>query len=286
MSMIGAGIDHIGIVGRDLAGLESRFHSLGFLVAPRCELVALEENGVAKPMNQHNSHLVFGSTYVELTAVSGDLRGHHLEQSLSRHFGFHIFALLAGDADLEHERMGGLGVAAGAVAVAGRTINYPSGSGMARFRWFRVPDKDAPEAFFCFVEHLTADLVFDSLLNDHPNGAYELHTMTICVEDPQSSATRLSRICGAQIVKTDHGFELTMRQGTIRIVGPGRGQSEYGNSPMPALPFALGFSVLVGELAHTRTLLEAAHLSFRESDGSLSVEPDEAGQPVVSFVGP
>lgn len=284
MSVIGAGIDHIGIVGRDLSELESRYRALGFCLAPRCELVALAADQSAIPMNQHNSHLVFGSTYVELTAVAGDLKGHHLEHALGRYFGFHIFALLADNADEEHQRLDKLGLSIDPVATAGRSIEYPSGRGMGRFRWFRVPDEDAPEAFFCFVEHLTAELVFDPLLNDHPNGAYELHGMTICTEVPQSSAQRLARICGARAVETDHGFELKLRQGTIRIVGPERGQKEYGSTPIPALPFAVGFSVLVKDLSQTRAYLESAGLAYRDGEKSLIVEPDEIGQPTIGFV--
>ncbi len=283
MSQNYAGIDHIGIVASDLSVLESRYRSMGFLVAPRCELVAISNDGSLKPLNQHNSHLVFNRTYVELTAVTGDLKGHHLEQALSRYFGFHIVALLADNAALEHERLSAFGPWADGIGVAGRSIDYPSGSGMGRFKWFRIPDQHAPEAFFCYVEHLTPDLVFDRLLNDHPNGAHELHEVVLCTQAPRSSAERLAKICGTSAEETNRGILLKMHQGAIRIVGPNLGQVEYGEAPMPALPFALGFSVLTRDLNRTRAYLETAGFRTRDAQQALLVEPEQAGQPLVGF---
>ena len=279
-----AGIDHIGIVADDLSELEARCEAMGFRVAPRCELLAIMEDRSARPLNQHNSHLVFGKTYVELTAVTGDLAGHHLEQALGRYFGFHIIAMLAENADREHERLAGAGYPTDNVAVAGRSIEYPSGHGMGRFRWFRIPDKDAPEAFFCYVEHRTPDLVFDPLLNDHPNGAHELHEVVICTGNPEESAERVSRICGSWASQTDAGLVLVMRQAAIRLVGPEQGQREYGDLPMPTLPFAIGFSVQTQDLQRTTRFFEATDLAVRWNLDALYVEPARTGQPVIGFV--
>ena len=279
-----AGIDHIGIVADDLSELETRCEAMGFRVAPRCQLVAIMEDGSARSLNQHNSHLVFGKTYVELTAVTGDLEGHHLEQALGRYFGFHIIAMLAENADREHERLAGAGYPTDNVAIAGRSIEYPSGSGMGRFRWFRVPDKDAPEAFFCYVEHMTPELVFDPLLNEHPNGAHELHEVVICTGNPEESAERLARICGSLATETDGGLVVAMHQAAIRLVGPEQGQLEYGDMPMPALPFAIGFRVQTRDLQRTTRFFEATDLAVRRNRDALYVEPARTGQPVIGFV--
>ena len=277
------GIDHIGIVSDNLSELEAWCASMGFRVAPRCELVAIMEDGSERPLNQHNSHLVFGRTYVELTAVTGELKGHHLEQALGRYFGFHIIAMLAEDAGREHQRLEKIGTRTDQVAVAGRSIDYPSGRGMGRFRWFRVPDKDAPEAFFCYVEHVTPDLVFDPQLNNHPNGAHELHEVVICTQTPKESAQRLAKICNSQVSQTDTGFVIDMCQASIRLVGPERGQHEYGETPMPALPFAVGFNVLTRDLQGAERCLETQGTVRRERQ-ALYANPTRPGLPVIGFV--
>ena len=193
-----AELDHIGIVGPDLDALEAAFGRLGFRVAPRCELVALDENGGATPMGQVNSHLVFGDSYVELTAVRGDRSAHHLRDAIARYWGLHIVVLRTADADAQQARLKRGGSLAPAPALAGRHVSYPGGSGLARFRWFRIPEAEFPEAFLCEVEHLDRDLVFDPALNDHPNGACGLASLSLCCERPQETARRLGDIVGSQ----------------------------------------------------------------------------------------
>ena len=115
-------------------------------MAPRCELVALAEDGSARSLGQVNSHLLFGTTYVELTAVEGDPETHHLRDAIARYFGFHIVVLTAEDAETARGRLIARGVEVPPTALAGREVRYPGGRGMAGFRWCRTPTCRTPSS--------------------------------------------------------------------------------------------------------------------------------------------
>ena len=284
MSGLETSIDHIGIVGRDLSDLEDWYGQIGFRVAPRCELVSLSDQDEPQPMNQHNSHLVFSRSYVELTAVTGELAGHHLEQSLRRYYGLHILVMLSVNAERDYRHLLDAGFHPNQPGLAGRTIDYPSASGMGRFRWFRIPESEAPESYLCFVEHLTPELVFDPALTDHPNGATELIGLSICVDDPERSAERLAVIGGGTVHDDSNGLLVRFRHGEIRLMNSGQVHDRFAELEMPASPFAAAFCVSVADLSIPVGFLENAGIKHRGEGNRAWVLPPEPFQPVVEFV--
>ena len=279
------GLDHIGIVGEDLSAMEAAYARLGFTVAPRCELVALAEDWSSRPLGQVNSHLMFDRTYVELTAVEGDLETHHLRDAIARYFGFHIVVLTADDAEATRRNVIAAGIEAPETALAGREVRYPGGHGMAGFRWFRVPDADVPDAFLCYVEQLTPELVFDASLNSHPNGARELAEITFCVADPAAAAGRFVRATGFADATADAGGACTVNLaiGRARFVDPvGLEQAFPGVTP-PALPWAAAFTVTCPDFDAPRRFFADSGLPVRENEGGLWIGPDAACGVIVEF---
>lgn len=280
------GLDHIGIVGADLTAMETAYARLGFTVAPRCELVALAPDGSATPLGQVNSHLLFGQTYVELTAVEGDLETHHLRDAIARYFGFHIVVLTTDDAEAARGRIIASGIAAPPTALAGREVRYPGGHGMAGFRWFRVPDADLPDAFVCYVEQLTPDLVFDASLNDHPNGARELQEILMCADDPAAAATRFARASGATVAAAADRLHVDLAVGRARFLDTEALLREFPGVAPPALPWAAGFTVRCPDFEATRRFFRASDLPWRDGGDRLWIAPDEACGAIVAFAPP
>jgi len=280
------GLDHIGIVGADLEAMERAYARLGFTVAPRCELVALAGDGSATPLGQVNSHLLFGRTYVELTAVEGDLETHHLRDAIARYYGFHIVVLTAEDADAARSRLIANGLEAPPTALAGREVRYPGGRGMAGFRWFRVPDADLPDVFVCYVEQLTPDLVFDASLNDHPNGARELQEILICADDPAAAAARFARASGAAVATAPGGPRVELAVGRARFLGTEALRREFPDIAPPALPWAAGFTMSCPDIAATRRFLRNSDLSWHDGGDRMWIGPDDACGAVVAFAPP
>mgnify|MGYP000616213077 CR=1 FL=1 len=278
-----ASIDHIGVAGRSLSALEEAFRHIGFTVAPRCELVGVDANGDTVALGQVNSHLIFPQNYVELTAVEGDLAGHHLESALSRYSGLHIVVLTTSDATLTHAELVDDQLEPGELGIAGRRIDYPGGSGDARFRWFAMPRIE--EAFVCYVEQLTPELVFDHSLCDHPNGATELAGVTICCQSPDSAATAFSSAAGAIAETAGDGEVLVnLPRGTLRYVTPDRLRMDYPEVAPPVLPWAAGFSVKVRDLEKTANHLQQANVAHARAGSRIWVEPQHAGGAIVEFI--
>ena len=280
------GLDHIGIVGADLSAMETAYARLGFTVAPRCELVALAEDGGATPLGQVNSHLVFGRTYVELTAVEGDLETHHLRDAIARYFGFHIVVLTADDVEAARRRIITGGIEAPPTALAGREVRYPGGGGMAGFRWFRVPDADLPDAFVCYVEQLTSDLVFDASLNDHPNGARDVRDIFLCVDDPADAAARFAKASGAPVTAAPDGPRVDLAVGRARFLDTEALFREFPGVAPPALPWAAGFTVSCPDFAATRRFFRNSDLPWHDGGDRLWIEPDFACGTIVAFAPP
>ncbi len=277
-------IDHIGIVGAKLDQLVRDFSRLGFTVAPRCELVAIGTDGSEKLLGQSNCHLIFDNAYVELTAVEGEISGHHLAAEIARYYGLHILVLLSESADDDRADLLRRGFEIGDVAGAGRDIRYPGKSGQARFRWFRVPHERAPEAFFCFVEHLNRGLVFDPTLNSHANGARSFHGVRICVEDPAASAARLADVIGAEPDWIDGEPVFRLPVGEVALQSRESLQNVFpGLDPLPA-PWVAGFSVEIEDLAECRSFMSDAGVGYSDDGQRIWILPQETGGTLVEFV--
>ncbi len=276
-------IDHIGVVGPDLSALEAAFRHCGFTVAPRCELVSVAGDGTATPLGQVNSHLVFGSNYVELTAVEGDIAGHHLEHAIARYFGLHILVLSADNADRSARDVAARGFSQAAVALAGRDVDYPGGAGSARFRWFAVPQAEFPEAFVCFVEQVTPELVFDATLNDHANGARNLAGICICSQTPAESAAKLARMTGTTVEGGSDEATVGLAGGYVLFVSPQALERRYPGVRPPALPWCAGFAVDSNDLDATERDLKARGIVFHRRPERLWLEPSQCGGAIVEF---
>lgn len=281
---MGVILDHIGIVGPALEGLEAAFRRLGFTVAPRCQLLAYDEHGNPNSLGQVNSHLVFEDDYVELTAVEGDLSTHHLREAISRYWGLHILVLRTSNAQSEYERLRKSGVDVHVPAMAGRDINYPSGTGTARFRWFRIPDEDVPEAFLCYAEHLDSELVFDKALNDHANGANSLHSVSLLVDGAEACANRIAGLVGVNAVKSEGIWQTPFEGSHLSFLDQEDFHSFYPGEDIPPVPSACVFTVRSKDMELSRRALLKAGVSFRSKNQRIWVGQEDAGGVIVEFV--
>ena len=281
---MGVTLDHIGIVGPSLDKLEAAFTRLGFRVAPRCQLLAFDEGGEPRSIGQVNSHLVFDDDYVELTAVEGDLSTHHLRDAIARYWGLHILVLRADDAKSEVKRLRKAGLTVAEPAIAGRDIDYPGGSGMARFRWFRIADDDVPEAFLCYAEHLDKELVFDAALNEHRNGANSLCSVTLLVENAADSAGRIASIAGVKVEELADGWRVPCTNAHLALVDRDGFQARYPGDDFPPVPSACVFTVRSRDLAVSEKTLAETGIAYRSGRERLWAGAEDAGGVIVEFV--
>ena len=278
-------IDHIGIAARDPAANQAAFRRMGFAVTDPKPLMAIDESGKAVPIGQQSQHFVFQDTYVELTAVPASETSNHLEPYLRRYEGLHILALASDSADAARAELAAAGLAPGPVLRASREVVYGN-PGRADFKWFVIPDAEAPGGLVCAVEHLSREVVFQDAVMNHANGALALIEVTLCAEDVEDTCARYRRLLGAPSTPLGHGQAFDLGQTRLVITGAeGLAERYDGVAPL-GLPCLAGFTVLAADVAHVATVLNEngiAHSGL--APGGLWVPATAAGGAIVEFRG-
>ena len=273
-------IDHLGVVGRDIALLTTAYTRLGFAPTAPVPLMG-EQDGKPVPLGQDSAHLIFADSYVELSGVTSQDPGHHLAPWLARREGLHILALGSANAAESHAALVKTGLSVPDVQNAGRFVDYGTQHGDAQFRWFKVPEDVGAEGFFCMVEQVTPALVFQPPEGGHPNGALGVMGVTVLAEDAGLTLDRYGTLPsanreGSNRIRFGDQFIDVMDQGLLVEQFPGCGAI----SP-PALA---GFTVRVARLDQTRDcLIENSVAVQSNEDGDLWVSPEDACGAIVVF---
>lgn len=273
-------IDHLGVVGRDIAVLTKAYTRLGFAPTEPGPLMG-EQGGKLAPLGQDSAHLIFADSYVELAGVTSQDKGHHLAPWLTRRNGLHILALGSASAADSHAALTAAGLEVPPVQNAGRYVDYGNRHGDAQFRWFKVPEALGAEGFLCVVEQVTPDLVFQPPEDEHPNGALGVISIIVLAADAAAATARYASLPGAQ-----NGSAGVVRLGsqTIEIVNPQTLGTRYPGTVSITAPALAGFTVRVNRLDHTRACLEDNGVAVRSTEeGGLWVGPDEACGSLVIF---
>ncbi|MEQ8248949.1 MAG: VOC family protein [Alphaproteobacteria bacterium] len=276
------GIDHLGIVGADMAANQAAYERLGFTVTEPRPLMGKDPQGNDIELGQHSQHFVFGSTYVELTGIVAPKKGSHVEAFLKRYEGLHILCLAAADADAAGASLRQQGIAAPEVMDSARFVYYGK-TGTARFRWFPLPQDAAPEGLICVVEHVNPELVFQDVVMNHANGALAVVEAIVCSETPDAACATYQKILEVPPTDARFGRALDCGEARLTVLDPAGLAARYPGTVPPALPSLPAFAVGVADLAHTAQHLRSAGVPFVEETDRLWVAPDYGGGAVVEF---
>src|SRR5215469_10152014 len=167
MPGLGACLDHVGIVARDLAAAAALYQRLGFQLTPQARQQGpLAEGGASVPWGSANRCAMLRRGYLEIIGiVDAALYDNGLGAFLVRYEGMHILAFGTDDADAAVARLRVAGLEVPGV----KPMQRPAGGGIARFR--RVPLAAAPEGRIQLIQHETPELLWQEPLLEHPNGA-------------------------------------------------------------------------------------------------------------------
>jgi hypothetical protein len=278
-------IDHLGVVGTDIAAMRSAYIRLGFTVTQATPLMQPGPDGKGEvSLGQVSAHIVFPDTYLELSAVRHPGQGNHLDSWLARHEGLHILALRSGDAAQSLSDLIAAGLVMPPLRAASRVVTAGGVSGTARFKWFELPQSIAQEGFVCVVEHLTPELVFVRSLTDHANGARAVRTVFAIVRDMDEAFARYHRLPGTKKKSIAVGRAILMRDQQFVVLEPAGFAALFPGAKAPAAPALGGFTLAVDDIAVTRAVLEKAGVPFHYwGDTGLWVPPEHAGGAVVVF---
>lgn len=279
---IATGLDHIGLVGREMAGMLDAYRRLGFAPTEARPLLGHDaRTGRAVSLDQASAHLVFEQGYVELSAVSTLDPSHHLATYLGRAPRLAILAIGTTDLRTQHARCTAAGVSVGPVREASRTIGYGDRHGEARFSWFMVEPGASPEGLLCFVQHQTPELVFQRAVQRHPNGVRALTGLLVLVDEVGPVAQRIAAAVGSAATP---GGSIALGHGSVQVLDAGDWRERFPGADPPAAPCFAGFTVTTAELASARARVQAGGVEpIVREDGSFWVGSRDASGCIVEF---
>ena len=278
-------IDHVGLVGRDVAAMQRSFERLGFITTPPKLLMQADpKTGERQSLQQLCSHAVLEQGYVELSTLQSEGLQHPVAVYARRHQGLEILAFTSSDIDKDAERCRLAGLEPSAVSIATRDVAYGSRRGAAQFHWFTLAARCAPEGLVCFVHNHTPELVFQHEVTGHPNTASAITGTTIVSPDPERAA-QLYRVLLQEEPRGDPGdqrFEWGTQR--LRITTRHTFVSDYPGAGVRKLPCLAAFEVTVRDIASTAGYLTRARVRFEpRDDGGLWVGPRSACGAALQF---
>jgi len=206
-------LDHVGVVGNDLAALAAAYESLGFTLTP---FARYADGRIG------NRCVMLQGSYIELLAVvDSNARSATLERFIARYAGIHILAFAIMDEQGAMERLRRAGIEQASVDRSARPFDDADPGGpKAEFVLIQTPEQ--PEGRINLVRHLTPDVLWQEPFMRHPNNATVLEDIWIEVAEPADAAARLSRLVGCVVVPDPRGgYALDSAVGRVRLM---RGQ--------------------------------------------------------------
>lgn len=239
-----AGLDHVGLVVRDLDKAAHFAAALGFNLTPRAALTRPGPGGVQEPSGAENQCLMFESGYIELLGIVDASRGHMIVPYLARREGVHILVLEAADVDGVVAAARGRGVPLAPAQTWERDVATAEGARRARFRFTALKQDETPEAFVGVVQHLTPDVIRPPGSTDHKNGAARLVECIVASDNPGATARQYGQL-GLDVVA---GGAVGANGSMIRIEDPRSLARRFPGTDLPAAPAVVGITIAVRRL--------------------------------------
>jgi Glyoxalase-like domain len=257
-------LDHVGVVGRDVAVLAAEFEHLGFCLTP----LARHAGG-----RTGNRNVMLRQGYIELLSVVDGGSSATLDGFLARYAGTHILALAIEDETATLARLHRAGFAQATLSHTDRTIDDADPAG-PRARFTLVTTPDPPEGRVHLIHHETPEALWQERFLHHPNHATALEEVVIAAPQPAATAARLSRLAGRPVVPdAAGGYMLDLARGRVRMLPGGSIGAVFPDVAVPALPWIAGITLATGDAtAALRRWLEDRAIRFHAAGDALLVQ--------------
>lgn len=259
-------LDHIGFLTASLEHSIAAWRRLGFSVtSPRVLWQTAGAETVPRSLGQSSAHVMFNRTYLEITAINDADPAHHLAPWRRAVEAPAILALAAAEPVTVQQGLRAAGHAVSAPGVALRQIEYGAHRGEARFEWFMWQRHESPEWLVCVLRHLTPELVFQSAVQEHANGALELSEVYQSVGAAPSAGLRFASAAdGVRLLSEgefDKWLELDMSAAAVHAASTAR----------------VALRVVVRDVAAAGVCLQSAGVDWAQTAQGLRIAPEDAG---------
>lgn len=269
-------LDHIGIMGAELAPMARQYERLGFRLAPRSQHHgARMPGGPVTRWGTGNHCIMLRQGYIELLAVvEPGLFDNRVPEFVARYAGAHIIAFGCAEAEAEAARLRPLGLAQG-VARLERPLGPEAGDATLLFDLVRLDAAALPEGRMLVIRHRTPELLWQDALLEHPNGAVSLESIAIVVDEPAARAASYAAALGAEGAAEEEGVRFALARGAL-LLATATGAARRGWSASPCRPHIAMMEVGVTSLEKVARVLHGHGIPFLERERHILVPPSEA----------
>lgn len=273
-------LDHAAHFVPDTGAAGRALQQLGFAVTPfSAQSHRATPDAPPTPAGAGNVCVMLRRGYLEFLTPTGDTPvANRLREATARYVGVHLVALGTADPESDRSRLAAGGFDPLPVLALERPIETPDGERTARFAVVRVPSGTMPEGRIQFVQQQTPELSWQRRWLDHPNRAFALAGIYLCVADPAATAARYERYLGLAAAPWGGGRRIATERGDLIFVAPEAVARSFGIDP-PTVPWIAGCALECGNARAARSRIEMNDLATRDlGDGRfVTVAPPALG---------
>lgn len=258
-------LDHVAHFVPDSDAAAQALQKLGFTVTPFSpQSHRPTPDAPLTPAGTGNVCVMLRRGYLEfLTPTAETPIANQLRDSIAHYIGVHLVALGTADPDADRARLAAAGFNPLPVLALERPIGTPEGERTARFAVARVPSGTMSEGRIQFVQQKTPELLWQRRWLDHPNRAFALAGVYLCVADPAAAAARYERYLGLAASPWGGGLRLATARGDLLFLTADTVDRLFGVEP-PTMPWIAGYALECGNLRAARSRIEMNDLATRD----------------------
>ncbi|MEV6386958.1 VOC family protein [Nocardia xishanensis] len=282
-------IDHSVLYTTDMDATATTYQRLGFTLSPlSMHLGSDRPGGERKPMGAGNRCALFGRTYLELLGLFGDgsVDPWNIRPLIAEYEGLHGYSFGCADAELTEKRLRAAGLTDSGVLPLQRDVETPAGTATAHFQAVHLDRALTPEGLIHVARHLTPELIHQPRYLEHANGATDLHSVLLVVDDADIEATvaRYASILNGEPIVDGPLHVIPLPAGRVEIVAVSAFGDVLPGEPVPALPYMAAQTVAVRDVDATRALVEGNGFTTRDLPGGFFVGADQACGAALAFL--
>jgi hypothetical protein len=274
-------LDHVGHFVSDAVAARAALARAGFAPTPMSVQTNPDpETGAPRLTGTGNTTAMLRRGYIEVLFKTADTPlARAFDDALSRYAGVHLAAFSVADAAVARERIAASGFRVRPLTEMQRPVETEAGPDIAAFTIARLEPGQMAEGRIQILTHKTEHTVWQDRWLVHPNGALGLCSIVFVVDDVEEAAQRFARFTDRPALSTPWGRVVHTDRGWVELVTAAAFKQVVREVPVPSLPFAGAYGLLVASLMKAETMLRGAGLEVRRAGHALvAAFPPELGQ--------
>lgn len=284
------GLDHVGLILRNLEAGRATYERLGFQLTPKStHSGSREPGGPVEHFGSGNHCAMFKKGYFEVMGLTDPDLYSTARTLLKKYEGLHIIAFDGADAETNYRILSRRFDGVEAPKRLEREVNTDSHQkepSRAVFNNVTLDPALFPEAKIIFIEHVTRELLWQPEWMEHPNGTLSLDEVALCVEDIDAVSAKFSRLLNCTPSFPTTGVsQFKLAEGKVYIMNPATVTKWIPGVAPPSIPSVVGVGFRVRNLDTTRRLLDMNSVAYQShSYPGIWIHPEITGGAVISFM--